>query len=262
MLNRSDKYKYKILHYLKDLPKPKKGEVLIIPQDNRIVSFSPYISGTKLPHWWSGLPKSKGSLRRCQGTYDYISMGFIIPLWTDVTIRPNSSGKLFDVKLAGMEGFQGFEYAGFTAESSESCPITGQRKIPTGQFPKLVSPWRFKTPRGVSLMVLPILHNPDPRYTIVPGIVHTDYYNQIHVVLNILTDKEFTIPAGTPIQHMIPIRRTDDTKKILWGNESMFKFVAGSGLGDGCLIQEDSSHYYRKKQKEMEKESLKKWYQR
>jgi hypothetical protein len=261
MLNRSDKYKYKIIQYLKDIPNPRRGEVVIVPQDNRIVEFPPFTASSALPKWWSGLPKNRGSLRRCQGTYDYTSAGFFVPLWTDVTIRPDAGGKNFEVKLATMDNFEGFRYAGFSAESSSSCPITSHRAIPSAQFPKLVSPWRFKTPKGVSLLVLPVLHEPNPNYTVVPGIVHTDFYSQIHVVINVLTDKEFTIPAGTVVQQMIPFRRTDNTKKIIWGNESMFKFLVGSGLGPGCVIEEKGSNYYRKKQKDLEEESLnKKWY--
>lgn len=105
-------------------------------------------------------------------------------------------------------------------------------------------------------MSLPILHEPNPNYTIVPGIVHTDYYHQIHVVLNITTNKEFTIPAGTPIQFMVPVARKHIPKQITLGNESMFKFVSASGLGIGSRIAPDRNIYYRKKQREIDNEII------
>lgn len=254
MLRRSDKFKYKIFQYKSDIPKPKNNEILIIPQDNRLMEIAPYLPYQKLPNWWKDLPKHPGSIRRCQGTYDYITNGIVIPLWTDITIRPSIDGKMYDLRLSHIDGMQPFDAHGFDQSSTSGCPISSIKKIPSAQYPKIVSPWRFKTAKGVSLMVLPILHEPNPNYTVVPGIVHTDFYNQIHIVLNITTDKEFTIPAGTPMQFMVPITRKNNFKRILWGNESMFKFVQSSGLGKGCLVAPDRNLFYRRKQKEIDNE--------
>lgn len=254
MLRRLNSYKYKIIQYKEDIPKPKMGEVVIIPQDNRLMEIPPYLPVNHLPSWWADLPKSQGSIRRCQGTYDYITHGFIVPLWMDVTIRPSIDGKRFELKTSGFHKAEPFMVQGFENGSTSGCPMSDIKKIPTAQYPKLVSPWRYITHKGVSLMSLPILHEPNPNYTIVPGIVHTDYYHQIHIVLNITTDKEFTIPAGTPMQYMIPISRKNAFKKIIWGNESMFKFIEGSGLGRGCLIAPDRNLFYRRRQREIDKE--------
>ena len=263
MLKRSDKYKYKIIQYRKDIPKPKRGEILVIPTDNRLMEIPPYLPWENLPSWWKDLPKGKGSIRRCQGTYDYITHGIVIPLWTDVTIRPSIDGKRFELRLAPYADKNLF-VEGFESDSTEGCPFSDLKKIPTGQYPKLVSPWLYHTHKGVSLMTLPILHEPNPNYTIVPGVVHTDFYHHIHVVLNITTDKEFTIPAGTPIQYMVPITRRDSFKKIIWGNESFDRFLKISGLGIGALIAPDRNLFYRRKQKSTDLEILekenKKWY--
>lgn len=263
MLKRSGKYRYKIIKYRTDIHKPRHGEILIAPSENRLMQIPPYLPWSNLPSWWKNLSKNKGSIRRCQGTYDYITHGIVIPLWTDVTIRPSIDGKMFELKLSGYMD-QSFDLQAFANESAEGCPFSDIKKIPTAQYPKLVSPWTYYTPKGVSLMVLPMLHEPNPNYTIVPGVVHTDYYHTIHVVLNITTDKEFTIPAGTPIQYMIPITRKHSLRKIVWGDESHYRFLNGSGLGLGSLIAPDRNLYYRKKQKLTDLEILeganKKWY--
>lgn len=262
MRNRSNKYKYKIINFLEDIPKPRKNEIVIIPNDNRIMGIPPYLTEKKLPSWWKDLPHHPFSLRRCQGTYDYSTAGFIIPLWCDVTIRPDSTGKNFEFKTSDFNDQYQFPVEGFNREMAEGCPITKNNKMQTGQFPKLVTPWRYRTPKGVSLIALPMLYEPNENYTIVPGIVHTDFYNQINVVINVLTDKEFTIPAGTPIQHMIPYHRHGDFKKIVWGNESMLRFINGNGMGKGSLAQSDDSRIYRKHQIRVEEElnKEKKWY--
>ena len=249
MRNRSDKFKYKIAQYMGDIPKPKKNEIIITPTDNRLMEIAPYLASDVLPSWWKDLPVHKGSLRRCQGTYDFLQYGFILPLWMDVTIRPRSGKDGFEFNNTDY-GDNSFPIGGFPQSSAAGCPFGDNRKMPQADFPKLVSPWRYRTPPGVSLMVLPILHEPNPNYTIMPGLVHTDFYNQIHIVMSIFTDKEFTIPAGTPMQHIIPIRRDSNIKRIVWGNESFSKFMNGNGMGVGALATSDNSQLYRKMQKQ------------
>ena len=255
MLRRSDKFKFKIANYESDLPKPKRGEVVIIPNDNRLMEFAPF-PATHLPEWWAELPKGNNTIRRCQGTYDFISAGFVIPLWTDVTIRPAANGRDVEFRCPSLSDGQEYQIQHFFASATEGCPMKNNRLLPDAVYPKIVSPWRYTTPKGVSLMALPLMHEPNPNYSIIPGIVHTDYYSQVHIVLNVLTDKEFTIPAGTPIQHMIPFKRSEDTKRIVMGNESMHRFVAQTGLGRGGLVQEEGHVYYRKMQKKLEEESI------
>jgi hypothetical protein len=264
MLNRSNRFKTRIAQFQEDVPKPKRGEVVIIPEDNRIMEFAPYLASTKLPEWWASLPKDKDSLRRCYGTYDYISAGFIIPAWTDIIVRPDATGQHLECRANNFGDKFVFEINSFSPTSATGCPMTERRALPNAQYPKINSPWRIETPRGVSVMTLPVYHSPNPNYEIIPGLVHTDSYSQIHIVLNVLTDKEFTIPAGTPMQHMIPFKRVEDAKRIIWGNESMFRFKAHSGLGDGGLIQEHRNLYYRRISREidtevMEKEDNKNW---
>ena len=99
-----------------------------------------------------------------------------------------------------------------------------------------------------------MLQQPDSRYTVVPGIVHTDFYHQIHIVLNINTREEFMIPEGTPLQHMIPIRRNSHVQKIIWGNESMFRFVKDSGTSNFLVRTKDTSLFYRQKLREIDNE--------
>lgn len=262
-MNRSNKFKYKVAKYKTDTPKPRSNEVVIVPQDNRLMEIPPYLNSSKLPSWWSKLPVNKNSIRRCQGTYDYLNLGFTIPMWTDVTVRPAANGIGHEFKLENFGDMTNFTVEFFSTDSAGGCPFGSQRKDLNSNYPKLVSPWRYFTPKGISLMALPIAHEPNPNYIVMPGLVHTDFYNQVHIVIAVLTDKEFTIPAGTPMQHMVPIRRSDNIKNIIWGNESMYRFHLGQGLGTGCITAADNSQLYRKRQKESdleaEKEENRKW---
>lgn len=254
MLNRSNRFKYKVAKFASDVPTPKRGQVLIIPEDNRLMGFAPYLAGSKLPHWWPDLKKDRDSLRRCIGTYDYVSVGLILPMWTDVHIRPDSSGMRFEARAATFGDEYQFEINSFSPESCNGCPMTDRRPLKQSQFPKLNSPWRIQTAKGVSTLVVPLVHDPNPNYEVMAGLVHTDSYTQIHIVLNVLTNKEFTIEAGTPMQQMIPFKRSENFKNIIFGNESMFRFKAHSGLGKNGLIQEDRNFFYRRNTREIDAE--------
>jgi hypothetical protein len=265
MRNRSKKYNYKIAMFRGDTPKPKKNEVVIIPNDNRLLDIAPYPAQGNLPSWWKDLPVKDMSLRRCNGTYDYLQYGFIIPMWTDVTVRPDASGVRFEYKLGSFGDDYAFHVDGFSTEMAKGCPFGENRKLDNLNYPKLVTPWRYFTPKGISLMALPVLHEPNPNYTVMPGMVNTDYYNQLHIVISVLTDKEFTIPAGTPMQHMIPIKRNENTKKLVFGNESMSRFHIGNGMskemGKGSISQQDNSQLYRRLRMEKDEEAeSEKWY--
>lgn len=255
MRNRSDKYLYKTFCFGEDIPKPKRNEIIIIPRDNRQLDIKPYLAKEKLPSWWKDLPVSKHSLRRCQGTYDYVQYGLIMPLWSDITIRPSLNGSDFESRINPYSnGDPVSNIEGFPKESAQGCPFSDASNVPEMSYPKFVCPWQFITPKGVSLMALPIAHEPNPNYIVMPGLVNTDYYRQLHIVIAVLTDKPFTIPAGTPMQHLIPIRRSENFKRIVWGNESMHRFRAGNGLGRANISHDDEGAVYRRFQKQYENE--------
>lgn len=258
---RSKNYKYKIANYKSDIPKPKKNEIVIIPRDNRLMEIPPYLNRNSLPKWWTELPKTSRSLRRCQGTYDYISYGITIPSWTEFNIRPNSNKSNYEHRaIPFSNGDHIFNIDVFPDDSAGGCPLGHSKGIERSDYLKFVNPWSFYTEPGTSLMIIPPLHSPNENYIVMPGMVHTDYYHQLNIVITVLTDKPFTIMPGEPLAHLIPIKRNANFKNIIWGNESMYKFIAGNGLGKGCISQEDNSQVYRKFQKEYDaKENESKW---
>lgn len=243
------KAKYKIARLTSDLPKVKKNEILIVPQTNMLWEVPPFTNRNNKPDWWKNLQKGKGSLRRCHGTIDYLSLGITFSMWTNIYVRPTPNRKSFEVKLdqiSAPEGRAEFRTEWFPYSATEGCPFAKDREIQEGDFPKLVTPWMFKTAPGYSTLILPTLFEQDPNYSVLPGVVHTDYYHTINIVLNIHTDKEFTIPIGTPMYQLIPFKRSDNVSKIIEGNETMWRFVNGRGVGEHYLGNFDRRVSYRR----------------
>jgi hypothetical protein len=77
---------------------------------------------------------------------------------------------------------------------------------------KIMNPWKIKTPKGYSCLFVPPLNNTDDRFSIIPGIVDTDVFEQeINFPIIINGDKyptlTTTIQKGLPYVQIIPFKR-------------------------------------------------------
>lgn len=255
----NNKVKYMDAKFYSDLPKVKKNEVLVVPNDNRLWEYGPYTNHNSKPQWWMNLGKDRGSLRRCYGTTDFLSLGLTFPMWTNVEVRPNAAHTDTELRLDPItDGFStdknsNFTSQGFQFSSTGVCPFNESRPI-QGHYPKLVTPWQFKTAPGYSTLVLPTILEPNPNYTVMPGLIHTDYYHTINIVLIVNTLETFKIPVGTPMYQLITVKRSDNLTKILQGNETMYKFLNARGTGDGYLSNSDRKAIYRRLMKKADVE--------
>ena len=197
-----------------DWPKVKPGEVLVIPSDNRLIENPPYLNGKGWPDWFKQPEIAKaGSVVSCKGIQDYLSLGMTVPLWCDIEIYPMGNN------VAGRTSDPAFQIEHFNYEQARECPITKDRELPDAGFPKIVSPFLYKTAPGYSMLALPVAYEPDPRYQVLPAVIHTDYYHNLNVVLRVMTEESFIIKAGTPIYQLIPFKRSDKLHSIQIGDE-------------------------------------------
>lgn len=216
------------------IPKPKPGEIYIFPRDNRLIDCTPYINTqANQPKWFRAVGKHQGSIRRCAGTVDYLSIGATMPLWTNVHFKPSLDSGGWEVSMDQMPYFDGFRLQGFTYESTGQCPMTKIRHTDSqhASYPKLVSPWNIMTAPGWSTILLPILFEPNPYYQVVPAVVNTDIYHEANLVLNITTNENFRIQAGTPMIHLIPFKRNKDFNDLKFMDESNFPLTTSRGFG-------------------------------
>ena len=104
-----------------------------------------------------------------------------------------------------------------TKQVGDKCPFAQKNKnLP---FYKIINPWTIKTPAGYSCLFVPPLNNNDDRFSIIPGIVDTDNFdNEINFPIVINGDKypilKTTIKRGTPYVQVIPFKRDSWKMKI------------------------------------------------
>jgi hypothetical protein len=144
--------------------------------------------------------------------------------------------------------------------------MTSVRKIETGQYPKLVNPWRLETAPGWSTLIIPCYWEPSEDYTVVPAIVHTDYYHTLNVVLNLTGDRPFTLKYNTPIAQLIPFKRDSDFTKVSFNDESDLKYYSNTGFGTGFIAPKETGATYRKERirvdARLKEESNHRWWSR
>ena len=223
----------------KQLKVPKPGEIIAYPRDNRLSDVPPYVNTAQtLPEWFKDLDKKKGSIRSCSGTLDYFQAGITLPFWTNARFTPNLNlGSQWEVQMDQMPyATESFRNEPFHFESVGRCPMTNVREIERSGFPKLVNPWCFRTAPGWSSLILPPLYEPNKEWQTMASIVHTDFYHNLNLVLNIFTDRAFTIRAGTPVMHIIPFKRNDDFEKLTIEDESTWRFTNARGFGDAHVV--------------------------
>jgi hypothetical protein len=169
-----------------------------------------------IPKWFKDIPSSAiGTVKDCPSFPDYFSQGYIIPMWSDVTLKKNkdgwewfsSSSKIkWDTHLDPQ--FLDYTIANFNG-------IDGQFVF------KAESPWRVITPPGWSVFQLPLFYHFNQQWSVLPGIIDTDIHHEINQqVLYHGNGEVVKISAGDPFVLYIPFKRSNKLKhKIRYQNK-------------------------------------------
>jgi hypothetical protein len=204
-----------------------------------------------VPEWFKDIPASPNQLlptvRVCPSFTDYFSLGYVIPMWADFKLSYEneawswqSSNENF--KMSNHPNEQFIKYVNPTFNGIE------------GQFIfKAASPWRIITPKGWSVLQLPLFYNFNTEFSVLPGVIDTDIYTQANQqILYHANGKEIEIKRGTPLALYVPFQRessfldfeirssTEEDKKRFINEDTPFRQNSSYGL-------------YRKMQRERDK---------
>jgi len=240
---------------ISDIETPEKTNIVFIPINNILIdeSITP-INNKHFPEWWKKIESTPGNLRKCHGVSDFITKGYTISMWVTTIIRPALDGVnwecFYDVNTASPSNDNNMLKVGyFDYRQTGKCPISEQRILNEANYIKLVNPWLIKTAPGYSSMLIPTFFTPNKNFTIMPAVINTDYYHHANIVLNILTDSPFSIPAGTPLMHIIPFKRENSNEMEIL-DESAHRFLNQRGFG-GVVVPGSMKGMYKKMQKTM-----------
>jgi hypothetical protein len=172
-----------------------------------------------IPNWWkkslltspevSFDIKNAGNVKNCPSFVDYFSRGFILPMWVDSILSYNKDTKEWKWQTADSK----FSWGMHSLPQFLDTISYSYVNKPTHFVFKATSPWRIITPKGYSVYQLPLFYHQNDDFSVLPGIVDTDYFHQANPqVLFHSNNLEIFIKRGTPLVQYIPFKR--DTLKF------------------------------------------------
>ncbi|WP_339736161.1 DUF6065 family protein [uncultured Gimesia sp.] len=182
------------------------GLAEVLPAPQRSIEF--------IPEWFSRLalnvenyPGMK-SVKGCMPFFDALTTGWIIPMWTDLTITCGSSAE-------GSITYEWSDHFDRPVLEEHHQEQLGQMHPKFSTPPlKLLSPWTIVSPTGYSLLITAPFNRPEIPIEILTGIVDSDrYFHPINFPFFIRGEgSQCILKRGTPVAQVIPFDRNSVIK--------------------------------------------------
>lgn len=171
--------------------------------------------------------------KKCLPLLDAMTLGYVIPLQADLHVITNEDRTR--IEITSSPGIRIAEFHDLKQLGEKTAP-----GFPTSPI-KFVNYWVIKTAPGYSTMIMPLVNSFDKHFTCLSGLVDTDRYpKEINFPAAWHTPNfDDTIPAGTPLVVVFPIKRKDIPKEptIRKMTDKEFKHI------DQIKKKQDSRHH-------------------
>jgi hypothetical protein len=172
--------------------------------------YHPTPAEENLPDWFKKLENGAQprTAKTCRGLYDVMTVGYMVVWPFDVTITKDENGKLFIKRTRDDDrGSLWHPHPQFQLGMYPDANLSAQKH----GIDKVGLPYKVKTPKGTSIMMVQPAYRPDLKTQVMPGIIDTDkFYTPLNVLYTIKdTDRDINISAGTPLAQIIPFLRTE-----------------------------------------------------
>jgi hypothetical protein len=179
------------------------------------------------------------TLKACVPVQDFLTSGYIIPLWQELLVKKGSNGTLgFHWPDSNVEVITDHR-----REQVHGSPLA--EETDGGLIFKFVSPWRIETPPGYScLFFSPFYHRGD--FEILPAIVDTDGLTEVNFPFIYKGPAGETLYSpGTPLIQVMPFKREDWTHAVEEGSDLQRKKVTTKFFQSFTKLYK--SKYHKKK---------------
>ena len=214
----------KLFTFWKQKEKPKIHWWSVIEELEKVAPIVP--AKEYVPDWWKKVERmidnkldNKGTVRNCPSFPEYITQGFVVPLWCDLHLEVHHDSWKWKSpeKLFTFNNHPGEQFRDWLPKHVQDN---------TSMVLKPNCPWRVKTPPGWSVWQLPMIYHYNPVFETLPGIIWSDIHHEINQQMLIKQYGEFFIPRGTPLAMYVPYERNKYTydvsgpnvKNAAWAN--------------------------------------------
>lgn len=167
------------------------------------------------PDWWKNLPKTvnlksnvgnsqtlttpAGTMKYCDGFVNLFNSGFIIPLWSDVSIKSTPTGIVYRFSTANEE----------TKIITHPQHQHGKQYFENYNHGKIECPWYVREKTGVKFHFIQPMWNQLQYLSdihILPGTVDYKHNHRCHInALFEKNSKNIILTAGMPIAQILPL---------------------------------------------------------
>ena len=175
----------------------------------------PYKSKLYKPSWYKKVPRlfegqktfmPGGPVKRCPSYKDWFGSGYIVPNWCEAMLQNDGINWEWNTSLKDFqwEIHDNKQYVDFLPKDAGVNAVY-----------KAICPWKIVTPKGWSVMQLPLYYDYNNDWEVLPGIIHTDTHHEVNPQVALMGDKEvINIKAGQPFFRLVPFKRDTLDLKI------------------------------------------------
>ena len=161
-----------------------------------------------IPEWFKKAPSflpevneliSMPTVKRCPGFIDFFKMGYVLPSWCDFHLEIGEN----ECKVRTPQNAFPTDYHG-PHQFIDYLPKHAKKNVKLAFKPGC--PWKVKTPKGIKMLELPMLHHYNPDFYTVGGLLDSYLIHEMNPIWLFTRTGEFFIKRGTPVSMFIPIR--------------------------------------------------------
>jgi len=181
--------------------------------------------------------EGKRTIRDCPVFAEYLTQGYIIPMWCDTILKFNSNDRTWQWNTSAFVPRKGISSWDDHDDSQyiDFIPVENKENM---VVLKAICPWHVKVSKGYSLYQQQMYYHYNSDWEILPGSIHSDLYHEINQqVLIKKADKEIFIPRGAPFVWYIPYKREKYNLQVVkQGEEEYLDYIKGQGSISSHLL--------------------------
>lgn len=148
-------------------------------------------------------PNYKGSAKGCPSFSDYFSSGFVIPMWCDTVLKYDKNFNIYTWNTPD----ESFSWDIHTNDQFLNHTDFKYLNDSVNAIFKATCPWKIITPPGYSVYQMPLYYHSENNFSVMPGVIDTDFHHIINQQVMLLSEDIVFIPRGTPFVQYIPFKR-------------------------------------------------------
>ena len=205
----------------------KKKQIIWWSDIPNFLDVHPILPANKyIPQWWKDIKIEETNLdnniKLCPSFLDYFRRGWIITLWCDLILKKDNFGQ-----ISWISPYEDFKFS-FHGDNQFKNLVPEHISKEIACVIKPHSPYKCKTPKGWSLLQLPVSYHYNPDWYVLSGIFPASKWHQTNqqmiIKKSIFKDSnEVVIKKGTPLAHYIPIPDEELSMKMTEETEYLKK---------------------------------------